>query len=1118
MSKVYAARDMLDDGKKVALKLFEEGRLESEIIQEAFGREVRALKELQHPSIVQLLDWGIDDSSSSPYVVLEWCDLDLSQCVLESEGWDAFYRSHGRPILDALAFAHSRQVIHRDVKPANVLVDSAGNVKLGDFGISKLRTWLEPGKTLAEFMSKPFCPPEVDDGSLSYTRDVYGFAAVVVDSLSKVKILTYDQLESAVAEIGLPDGVLDLFELCLSRDPHARPPNAAVLLARLDSLQEERRALTCKPQTLYLELSGKAINQLREEFESESKDEIESILVEDLNTVCGVGPYSIDDKPVAGQYILYGATFSLHVRINQSGQPICTIISARRSSPTILEKRREFAYACSNKFAFGRPINLLEASNRLLTLQEEVEVFERELVQKAEKQKEEELFRTWSSILGAKTEFERRKERPIHYNGFSEKGNRIIFDLTSDTGEESAGHLRQVRAERTVFITGEVEQISGAKLTLYVTERFRDDIPEVGTLYIDVYASITAIQRQKAALDAVRFDRALRADLRQLIINSRENPVPKGAGAIEFFQPDLDDAKRSAVARVLGAEAFHVVQGPPGTGKTTFITELILQTLRANPRARILLSSQTHVALDNALEKLGNQAHKARIVRIGRSENPRISKQVQSFLIENQLDEWREEALKSGRTFLDQLAVAAGVSLIQLKVGRLLEKLSVVSRQIIGLEHEIEKTDHMRSEIAVSPGLSKTAKKREYPEGELLLQFDETLARLRAELKSKRGDRKSLLEEAKQLDEMTSELASLSPTEIQSWAEDYFPKTPAARKLRELLDVHFDWASRFGRGSDFHSALLSSYQLIAGTCVGIAGIRGIQELEFDLCIVDEASKATPTETLVPLSRSRRWVLVGDRNQLPPFVEEGISDKQSLDSLGLRKSDLEKTLFDHLLDTLPEQCKSVLYLQHRMVPAIGNLVSHCFYAGELKTATSNNDSTFAAIFPKPVTWITTSRRLDRFEVPSNTSFSNPCEANLIGELLKRIGVISARKDLKCRIAILTGYSEQKTVLERTVAQYASQFPLLTIECNTVDAFQGREVDVTLYSVTRSNRGDAVGFLRDRRRLNVGLSRARIYLVLVGDLQFMREAKGENPFARVIEYIDQNPNDCCVKDLR
>ena len=200
----------------------------------------------------------------------------------------------------------------------------------------------------------------------------------------------------------------------------------------------------------------------------------------------------------------------------------------------------------------------------------------------------------------------------------------------------------------------------------------------------------------------------------------------------------MDEAKKTAVTRALGSEAFHVVQGPPGTGKTTFITELILQTLKANPRARILLSSQTHVALDNALERLQSLPHHARIVRIGRSENPRISKEVESFLIENQLDIWREEALNSGRAFLDQLALSAGVSLDQLKVGQLLEQLSVLSRQQIALENEIQKVEQLRNDVihaGPKPTVAsdKEADRDTYP----LLQIDEALARLRAEQKSK---------------------------------------------------------------------------------------------------------------------------------------------------------------------------------------------------------------------------------------------------------------------------------------------------------------------------------------------------------------------------------------------
>ena len=109
---------------------------------------------------------------------------------------------------------------------------------------------------------------------------------------------------------------------------------------------------------------------------------------------------------------------------------------------------------------------------------------------------------------------------------------------------------------------------------------------------------------------------------------------------------------------------------------------------------------------------------------------------------------------------------------------------------------------------------------------------------------------------------------------------------------------------------------LTSAQVIAGTCVGIASIKGIQDVAFDLCIVDEASKATPTEVLVLSSRSRRWILVGDQKQLPPFVDQELDEKEVLGKYGLTNVELSKTLFDRLHELLPRCSKAALTLQYR----------------------------------------------------------------------------------------------------------------------------------------------------------------------------------------------------------
>ena len=1119
MAKVYPASDISEAGKKVAVKIFERGTLDEEIISEAFSRELRALKELQHPSIVQLLDWGNDQHSGRPFLVLEWCENDLSTYADIVEGWDGFYQDLGRPILDALAFAHSRHIAHRDVKPANILVTSTGQPKLSDFSISKLKTWLEPGVTLGEFKTVPFSPPGSDDDSYSFTRDVFGFAVLALDSLSDIRLIQYEDIAKALDTLDVVDDVRELLLQCLSRSPELRPRDARVLLAKLDAIQERRKVEWERRECVYLDLSQKALSGLRPDFSSASKDEIQTQLADDLNSVCGIRPYASESREVVeGHYVLLGASFSCHVATGQNS-PFLIVHGVRKLSPSLLEKQREDVFLTSHRFVFGKPPNEINSKRILLQLQEQIEIHQQNLNRKIAERREQQLFSVWSALLKAKTDLERRREQPIKYRGFSTKGNRIVFTLAKAVENHIIGQQRQVKEGKTTFVSGEVEDVSGDSLTLYVPYRLSIDLPQHGQLLVDTFASMAAIERQKAALDSVRYDRALRSDLRELIVHPEKNPLPSRVDGLTYFHNELDEAKRLAVERALGSESFLVVEGPPGTGKTTFIAELVLQTLKRDPKARILLSSQTHVALDNALSRIRVKDSSVRMVRIGRSDNPRIAPEIGALLLENQIDGWRDDAILRGHRFLEKYAQENGFSLQQLKVGEQLNKLSVLTRELSNLDTESTRREIERKEfLQADPLISKQGGAATRDQGEEITQMNEDLERLKLERGAKEKERKALCDELRK-DDLAKDLLDFSPEEIASWAKAFFPDTsPSARILRDLLDVQVEWAARFGRSADFHPALVNACQVIAGTCVGIAGIKGLQDLEFDLCIVDEASKATPTETLVPISRSQRWILVGDKRQLPPFVEEGLLEDQLLVRYGLDTQDLTATLFDRLLDLLPDDCRTSLSRQHRMVPAIGNLISQCFYDGELKSAEKAEDDTFSNLLPKSVTWLSTSSHLDRNEILADTSFTNICESQIITDLLRRMGTLAENRNRRYKVAVLTGYAEQKKLLERTFAPYVSQHPSLQVEWNTVDAFQGREAEVAIYSVTRSNPNRKLGFLRENRRLNVALSRGRLFLVIVGDIHFAREIEGENPFGKVIQHIELNPKECCIREFR
>ncbi|MEQ8995593.1 MAG: AAA domain-containing protein [Coleofasciculus sp. B1-GNL1-01] len=1132
MAEVYRARDLEDDEeRRVAVKLFTQRNIEEEIIAESFRRETQALQELKHPGIVELLDSGKDEQRGHHFLVLEWMEKDLTALLEESplDKWDSFWLAVGLPILDALAFSHNRNCVHRDIKPSNILVGSDGKPKLADFGISKLKSYLQPRVTLREFVSRPFTPPEEDDGSYTYTRDVFSFGVLVLKCLTTVELVNYDSINHAIAALNAPKSIIDIIERAVSLDPAERQPNAEVLLAELKAIQSSQTQTgQRKKRPCFLELTPKCLNRLESELDNSSQVEIQNIILSDLNNECGSGirPYKFkdkisDDPNSADHYEIYGISYRYHVKVDEKRRNNLVVFNAWSSSYSQLEQRRERAWILPYEFNFDRPLNVYEATEVIQELQDAVIEHEASLREREEEEEKQRLFRIWGDILRAKTDWEEKRETPIRYKHFTDQDNRVVFEIESLPDDDITGQPRHVKtAKGYSVLRGDVEEINDDQLTLYIRYGTPDRLPKSGELRFDSHAAEVALSRQKVALDAVRFDRAVRADLRKLLVNPQQACSPNFDQTIPFIQ-SLNLSQQEVVKAALSTDDFLIVQGPPGTGKTTFITEVILQTIQQNPDARILLSSQTHVALDNALERIQAKNPNLKLLRIGNHE--RVSEKVHLLLLDEQMNQWREDVIAKGKKFIANWSAQRGISPHDSEMSSLFQALKNTTIKLNTLRGEIKIWQQDLDEIcpnAYNPDKQNSLAIERIPEDRVdeVQSIVEEIERLRQQSKLARDEQKKTAKRLYKLSEIEyDELLNMPVEELEGYARLLIDDANSsdANMLQNLLSIQTEWFEQFGRNETFTTPLIKRSQVVAGTCIGIP--RDIQDIEFDLCIVDEASKATATEALVPLARSRRWILVGDPQQLPPFQDEASRDTEFLNKYDLNQEDIKETLFDYLLRRLPEANRKMLTIQHRMVKPIGELVSQCFYEGNIESARTDIDANLNLVIPKPVTWLTTTKLQNRREQYANPSYNNVCEVNVIIKLLQQLNHKAIQAKINYSIAVLTGYSAQLKLLNRYLASESDKLSALTIECNTVDAFQGREADIAVYSVTRSNKKGDMGFLREYERLNVALSRGKVGLVIVGDHLFCRTSR-HNPLSRVVDYVERNPEYCSLQEAK
>lgn len=1113
LASVYQALDT-DTGATVALKVFRSGEGSDEVIEESFRREVQALSDLKHPNIVRILGSGRDEDNAAHYIVMEWVEQDLKTYAESRKfaDWADYMQSVGRGILDALVFAHSHSTVHRDIKPTNVLVTPEGQVKLCDFGISKIRNFLAPGVTLAQFASAPYAPPEHDDGSYSYSRDVFGFAALSAALLSGEAVSTHDDVMAALERSPIDEPVRRVLRGCLSLNtPGSRPQNAVMLQAELGRAAP---VATVEHRATALIVVTNRVRSIIEADMGLRGSLAESFLERDLAESKGeeIPPTA---ERTGRSLRVFGAKYGYTLVVDDTHSKL-RIVDALEFSASELERKR--GNACDLGVRLALTGASMESSQQCIeAMHERILVFSGDQKQKRLEEKEQALYKTWLDLLSAKTTLE--KQRKVRVQFIRSEASSEFLKLTPKPESGASALLNQdvmIDLGTLGIFTGTVASASDALVVIRPAERNEvgaSFVLEQGFVETDTTKSDMALDKQKFAVEAVRYGRSVNPDLGKLIVNPAEVQVPPPV-AVEFLQKDIDEDKKEAVLAALSGPDLMVVEGPPGTGKTTFITELVLQTLKANPNARVLLTSQTHVALDNSLERIvRSSGGRVEAVRIGHDSDDRIATSTRKLLLDAKLPELRKTALASGRTFIEKWAQSNGISLKETRRVMALERHAGLKDRLDSVERELQElapqvTDEYRKTLDAESraelddryqGLSKER-------GDLVKGLKESLAELEAHVDSK---------------EELAEFAECSASDLRGWAEAFSDGSPVGDQLKEMLLAHADWEARFGRSREFKAAVLACSQVVAGTCLGVMSVPGRNEIVYDLCIVDEASIATPTEVLVPMSRARKTVLVGDSKQLSPFQDTELRTSGLLDRFKLTQEDQKMTLFNHLSQSLPAELRKTLTTQHRMLPAIGDLVSECFYGSELRSVERAPAAHLKGTLPQPVTWFSTSRLPHHASRKIGTSHSNDCEVEFIITLLGRMDFFMQKgkgKGKQVSVAVLTGYGEQRQRLQTAIETKRHTWTSFSeIFVNVVDAFQGREADVVLFSVTRSE-VQGLGFLKEMERINVALSRGKELLAIVGDHLYCQTVQGAvNPLKEVLDYIRRNPDTCKLEEL-
>lgn len=637
-----------------------------------------------------------------------------------------------------------------------------------------------------------------------------------------------------------------------------------------------------------------------------------------------------------------------------------------------------------------------------------------------------------------------------------------------------------------------------------------DEIPKKGELMEDVRQETSQYKKQVEACDKFQKSDVVNPVLCSIFATPETIAMPHNTFLYEddyeefrnsIFNENIknDTTQLEAVLEAMSHKPVYLIQGPPGTGKTTVIVELIRQILERQKEAKILVTSQSNLAVDNVLEKLDNvnkdEKENFRFMRLASHhalEKDNITNQIVPYTFENKLKNWVTATEQKATAFFQSRFAKQNKH-----------------KELIQLYNYFEKSswDSFYKKLRMSVNYLKRLFEKCNSQKEAKKIFERELGKDFLTLKNIQRD----------------------------WFAFLGGVTVDDGKDRKK--------SMLNNGSteiDFLTAMMREVSIIGATCIHIASSNYSNiNFRFDYVIMDESSKASPPETLVPINMGQNIILIGDHKQLPPVItrEDAVKKKvkAELEDNGLDfNKDFGVSLFEQIVhafenDESKQQYIKMLDVQYRMPKQIGELISKYFYDRKL----SNPEPSVIPNYDQEkhhglnfkvetsIVFISTSNRENPSDNDDKYNRSNKCNVDTIKEILEDLNGLykdNLQKDDPFTIGVIAGYRGQVDLLKRTI-QLSNYDNFISnkrsetergknkklIEINTVDKFQGAERDIIIYDLVRSNKGQSIiGFLDDYRRINVAFSRAKRLLIIVGDSNYLIKRAMLHPKSQFKEF--------------